>query len=92
MPLRGSEGGRIDETKNPLHGITLELRRDAAGMATATVIDGKADVGIYDKTTNTFGIVLSGGGTLFQSIGNPANNLVPVAGDDQSTIVFVVLA
>jgi hypothetical protein len=41
----GSEGGRIDETKNPLHGITLELRRDAGGMATATVVDGKADVG-----------------------------------------------
>ena len=41
----GSEGARIDETRNPLHGVTLELRRDAAGMATATVIDGKADVG-----------------------------------------------
>ncbi len=41
----GSEGGRIDETKNPLHGITLELRRDAGGLATATVVDGTPPAG-----------------------------------------------
>lgn len=41
----GSEGGRIDETKNPLHGCTLELRRDAQGTASATVIEGSADIG-----------------------------------------------
>ena len=41
----GSEGARIDETKNPLHGITLELRRDAGGLATATVVDGTPPAG-----------------------------------------------
>ena len=41
----GSEGGRIDETKNPLHGITLELRRDAGGLATATVVVGTPPAG-----------------------------------------------
>lgn len=41
----GSEGGRLDETRNPLHGCTLELRRDAQGTAGATLVEGKADVG-----------------------------------------------
>ncbi|CAG0963811.1 hypothetical protein PLCT2_00914 [Planctomycetaceae bacterium] len=41
----GSEGGRIDETKNPLHGITLELRRDAGGLASATVVEGTLPAG-----------------------------------------------
>lgn len=49
----GSEGGRIDETKNPLHGITLELRRDAGGLATATVIDGEPPAGV-DVTKQKF--------------------------------------
>ena len=49
----GSEGGRIDETKNPLHGITLELRRDAGGLATATVVDGTPPAGT-DVTKQKF--------------------------------------
>ena len=65
--------------------------------------DGKADVGIFDQTTATFAIQLSGGGTKVQQLGNPNDVNIPVFGDfngdgktdfaifDQTTATFLVL-
>jgi hypothetical protein len=65
--------------------------------------DGKTDTAIYDQTISQFFILLSGGGALTPSFGNPAHVNIPIAGDfdgdgksdvaiyDQTTSTFYVL-